>query len=199
MAVSVSRIFSPSPLFVATVGYGIKGSWRAGLSIAYGHTVVALPLAILLGIGAVSLAALPHFRDTIAVLGAVSLFAFAAVQSLGIKQKTITDYPSGRSPFFVGIFMTVLNPSFLVWWFIVGLKLISDSLALYSITGFAVMFTSHIWMDYTWLAMVGFLSGKGKNILSTRNYKILILVLNGILVYFGIEFLFQVQLVKNIF
>jgi threonine/homoserine/homoserine lactone efflux protein len=182
---------SPSPLFVATLGYGIKDSWKAGLRVAYGHTVVALPLAILLGVGAISLVAFPHFRDTISVLGAISLFAFAGIQIRSVMKRSAIEYPSGRSPFFVGIFMTALNPSFLVWWFTVGLKLISDALILYSVIGFIVVFTSHIWMDYTWLVLVGFLSGRGKNILSARNYQIFMMVLNGLLVYFGISFLLQ--------
>jgi threonine/homoserine/homoserine lactone efflux protein len=199
MAVSLPRVISPSPLFVAALGYGIKDGWRAGLKVAYGHTVVALPLAILLGVGALSLATLPHFSDAISLLGAASLFAFATFQFQKITQKTAIMYPSRQSPFFVGIFMTALNPFFLAWWFMVGLKLISDSLILYSVMGFVVMFTSHIWMDYSWLAFVGFLSGRGKNVLAFRNYKIFKFVLTCLFIFFGIEFLLQVALIKNIF
>ncbi len=198
MAISIPRVISPSPLFIAALGYGVKSSWRSGIKIAYGHTTVALPLAILLGIGAISLVTLPHFNDIISILGAISLFVFATIQSRNIIQKTTIEYPSDRNPFFVGIFMTALNPSFFAWWFMVGLKLISSSLELYSIIGFVVMFASHIVIDYVWFTLAGFLSGKGKNILTSKNYRIFMMVLNGVLVYFGITFLLQVQPIRDI-
>lgn len=182
---------SPSPLFVATVGYGIKGGWKAGLRVAYGHTVVALPLAILLGIGAISFATFPHFRESISILGAISLFLFAAFQVRNILLRSPINHLPGRGPFFIGIILSALNPYFVVWWFTIGLKLISDALIMYSITGFAIMFTSHLWMEYAWLILVAFLSGRGKKILATKNYQILGIALNGVLVYFGITFLLQ--------
>jgi len=85
----------------------------------------------------------------------------------------------------------VLNPFFLIWWITIGFKLISDAILLYSFVGIGIMFGFHIWMDYAWLGTVGFLSSRGKNILSTRNYKIFMIALSGSLVYFGINFLFQ--------
>lgn len=191
MTISLSRVISPGPLFVATIAYGVKGGWKTGIKIAYGHTVVALPIAVLLGIGAISLATFPQFRVSISILGATSLFAFAALQIRGTLKKSSINYTSKYGPFFVGILLTALNPHFLMWWFTIGFKLISDALILYSFIGIALVFVFHIWMDYAWLVGVGFLSGHGKKILSARNYNIFIIAMSGALVYFGITFLLQ--------
>ena len=80
IVISASGVMSPGPLFTANIFYGIKGGTKAGLKMAYGHTVVELPLIILLGVGALSLEIIPDFRTYIAIIGAAGLFAFAGIQ-----------------------------------------------------------------------------------------------------------------------
>jgi len=191
ITISVSGVMSPGPLFAANVAYGVKGGWKSGIKIAYGHTVVELPLVVLLGIGAISLTAFPQFREYVSILGAISLFTFAGLQVRNVLRKSSSDYSSKHGPFFIGILLSGLNPFFLIWWFTIGFKLISDALVLYSSMGIAIMFGFHIWMDYAWLGGVGFLSSEGKKILSTKNYNIFMILISGVLVYFGITFLKQ--------
>ncbi len=189
--ISVSGVMSPGPLFAANVAYGTKLGWKSGIKMAYGHTLVELPLVILLGMGVISLGILPQFREYISILGAVSLFAFAGLQIRATYKSTLSHSSPKHGPFFMGVLLSVLNPFFLVWWFTIGFKLISDAMALYSFIGIGVVFGFHIWMDYVWLGTVGFLSKRGKNILSTRNYKIFMTALSVVLVYFGINFLIE--------
>ncbi|SRR5579885_31738 len=191
IVISVSGVMAPGPLFASNVAYGIKGDWKSGIKIAYGHTLVELPLVILLGIGAISLQVFPHFREYISILGAISLFVFAAFQIRDLYKKTKSEKIPKHGPFFIGIVLSALNPFFLIWWFTIGFKLISDALVLYSFVGIGIVFGFHIWMDYAWLGTVGFLSNRGKTILSTRNYKIFMVALSGVLVYFGISFLIE--------
>jgi len=50
-----------------------------------------------------------------------------------------------EEPFVLGIIFSALNPFFLVWWFTVGLKLISDSIYLFGvIAGILFIFSFHI-------------------------------------------------------
>jgi len=188
ITISVSGVMSPGPLFAANVAYGLKGGAKAGLKMAYGHTVVELPLVILLGVGALSLESIPQFREAIALLGAISLFVFAGMQIKSILKKPSSVFEGRHGPFIAGIMLSALNPFFLIWWFTIGFKLISDSLVLASFAGIGIMFAFHIWMDYAWLCTVGFLSSKGKAILSSKNYDIFMIVISGVLVYFGIVF-----------
>ena len=191
ITISVSGVMSPGPLFTANVAYGVKGGWKTGIKIAYGHTVVELPLVILLSIGAISLSTFPQFREYISILGAISLFAFAGLQLRGILKKSSQDYPIRHGPFFIGVLLSGLNPFFLIWWFTIGFKLITDALILYSFVGIAIMFAFHLWMDYAWLGGVSFLSNKGKKILTAKNYRIFIIAISGVLIYFGVVFLKQ--------
>ena len=191
IVISISGVMSPGPLFAANVAYGLREGTKAGLKMAYGHTIVELPLVILLGIGVLSLEILPQFREIIALLGAISLFVFAGIQIRSVLKKPTTAFEGKHGPFLAGIMLSALNPFFLIWWFTIGFKLISDSLVLASFAGIGIMFAFHIWMDYAWLCTVGFLSSKGKKILSSKNYNIFMIAISGVLVYFGIVFVLE--------
>jgi threonine/homoserine/homoserine lactone efflux protein len=193
IAISASGVMSPGPLFTANVVYGLKEGKMAGLKIAIGHTVVELPLIILLGFGTVSLETFPEYRVLITVIGAIGLFAFAGLQIKSIFNKDFSykKNPSKNS-FLAGIFLTGLNPFFLIWWLTIGFALITESIMLWGIFGVLVLFIFHIWMDYVWLFAIAGFASKAKNILSNNNYKILIICLSSVLIYFGIDFLMQI-------
>ena len=100
ITISVSGVMSPGPLFAANVAYGLKGGARSGLKMAYGHTVIELPLVVLLGIGAITLVSLPQFRDVISLLGALSLFVFAAMQIKKVLKKPSDVFEREARPFY---------------------------------------------------------------------------------------------------
>jgi len=190
--ISASGVMSPGPLFVATVTNGIKRGAKAGLKIALGHTLIEFPLVILIGFGVLSLGAVPQIRMLIGILGALSLFGFASLQIRSILKNGSVRSESKYGSVMTGILLTGLNPFFLIWWFTVGFKLISDALFLWSISGILIMFGLHIWMDYAWLVFVSFLSSRGRVFLSNKRYKMCMIGINFILIYFGISFILQV-------
>jgi len=188
--ISASGVLSPGPLFTANIFYGLKGGAKAGLKMAYGHTLVELPLVILLGLGAFSLETIPEFRTYIAIIGALGLFVFAGIQLKQIfKNRLEFIYKPKHGPFLAGILLSALNPFFIIWWLTIGFKLISDSLILWSFWGILIMFLLHIWMDYVWLSSTALVSSRISKILSNRNFKVLVVGLSVVLVYFGITFL----------
>ena len=191
--VSVSGVMAPGPLFAANVSYGLKGGAKTGIKMAIGHTIVELPLVILLGIGVFSLEIFPEFRTIISILGAITLFVFATLQIKTVlrKEKTKISNPK-QGPLVAGILLSALNPFFIIWWLAIGFKLISDAMILWSFGGILIMFVLHIWMDFVWLGAVSFFASKSSGILSNRNYKVLMLGISGMLVYFGITFLIEI-------
>ncbi len=188
--ISVSGVMSPGPLFVANIFYGVKGGASAGLKMSCGHTVVELPLIIFLGFSALSLETFPQFRVIIAVLGAIGLFVFAGIQIKSVfKSKSTLVNQTKYGPFLGGILFSALNPFFIIWWFTIGFKLISDSLVLWSFWGIAILFAFHIWMDYTWLTSTAYLSNRSSRFLSNKNYRFFIFGISIVLIYFGITFI----------
>ena len=187
IVISASGVMSPGPLFAANVMYGLREGKISGIKMAVGHTIVEFPLILLLGIGFFSIESVPEIRTTITVLGAIGLFGFAFLQIRAVtKQKFSLETKSGQGPFVAGILLSALNPFFIVWWLTIGLVLISESIQIFGIFGIVI-----IWMDYAWLFTIAAFSSRAKNYLSKRNFKIIIIGLSVVLVYFGIEFLLK--------
>ena len=193
VAISASGVMSPGPLFSANIIYGLKEGKIAGLKIAVGNTIVEFPLIILLGTGIITSNIFPEFRVLIAVIGALGLFAFAGLQIKSIFQKNFQkNIKPSRGPILAGIFLSALNPFFIIWWLTVGLKLITESIELWGFLGIIILFLFHIWMDYVWLYIVAFFASKSRNFLSNRNYKFLVISLAIVLIYFGLRFLTEI-------
>ena len=191
--ISVSGVMSPGPLFTANIMHGLKEGTQSGLKIAAGHTVIELPLIILLAVGVISLETIPEFKTTIVLLGAIGLFGFAGLQIKNVLTKNMQPgIQVKHGAFLTGILFSALNPFFIIWWFTIGFKLISDSIELWSYWGIGILFGVHIWMDFVWLGFVAFSASKAGNILSNQNYRILMIALSGVLIYFGISFVLEI-------
>ncbi|HXX96761.1 MAG TPA: LysE family transporter, partial [Candidatus Bathyarchaeia archaeon] len=81
--VSASGVLSPGPLFFANIIYGSKMGITAGIKIAYGHTMVELPLIIILAFGLFAFSYV--FLDNenlkiISFVGGISIIGFASTQ-----------------------------------------------------------------------------------------------------------------------
>jgi threonine/homoserine/homoserine lactone efflux protein len=204
--VSLSGVLSPGPLFFANLIYGSKEGFRSGIKIAFGHTIVELPLIILLVIG---VSQFPYSGFTsignlkiIGLIGGIAIVAFSILQIkdiIKVKDLTITLNSNGEKeihkviynnrnrPVISGIIFSALNPFFLAWWLTVGLKLISDSVSSFGVlSGTVSLFSFHIWMDYAWLTMISCLIFKGISILKSNYYKMLLLTLSTMFGFYGL-------------
>jgi threonine/homoserine/homoserine lactone efflux protein len=193
IVISASGVMAPGPLFAANVSYGLREGTKSGVKMAIGHTIIEFPLVILLGIGVFSLESFPEFRSIISIVGAITLFVFAFIQIKNILQnnKDITSIPK-HGPLITGITLSALNPFFIIWWLTIGFKLISDAMLIWAFSGILIVFFLHIWMDFVWLGGISFLASKSSRMLSNRNYKIIMIGLSSLLVYFGITFLLDI-------
>ena len=189
IVISASGVMAPGPLFAANITHGLKDGAKSGIKMAIGHTIVELPLVILLGIGVFSLELFPEFRTVISILGAITLFVFAAIQIKTIFRNKKSTTNLKQRPLVSGILLSALNPFFIIWWLTIGFKLISDAMLIWAFSGILVLFVLHIWMDFAWLGAISYLASKSAKILSNKNYKIIMIGLSVMLVYFGITFL----------
>lgn len=193
IAISASGVMAPGPLFAANISYGLRDGARSGIKMAFGHSIVEFPLIILLGIGVFSLEIFPEFRTIISILGAITLFIFAIIQIKTVfSRKEISEIKPKQGPLITGILLSALNPFFIIWWLTIGFKLISDAMLVWAFAGIIILFGLHIWMDFAWLGIISFLASKSSKILSNKNYKVLMVSLSLVLVYFGIVFLTDV-------
>lgn len=200
--ISTSGVLSPGPLFFINLLYGSKYGSFVGLKIASGHTIVEFPLIIILSHGLYTFSSF-NVSDTIfkiiGTIGGIFILIFSILQINSILKDKKSFESQGntntkfniRNPILIGIIFTILNPFFLVWWFTIGSKMISDSLVNFGLVeGTLLILFSHIWMDYFWLWFTSFMINKGKSIIKEKPYRIFIFGISVILGIYGIYLLF---------
>jgi threonine/homoserine/homoserine lactone efflux protein len=196
---SASGVMSPGPLFFANLVYGSKQGIYSGMKMAHGHTIVELPLIIILASGLITFSSITTTNlvsKLISLSGGIVILVFSAVQIEALlkkkkgEKKIYFNTHNKKDPLIIGSILSALNPFFILWWLTAGLKLISDSLELYGFAmGIVAVFSFHIWMDYGWLAVTAHLISRGTLIFRSKYYPILLLALNAALIYYGIYFI----------
>ena len=209
--ISVSGVLSPGPLFFANLIYGSKEGVYSGVKIASGHAIVELLLVILLAAGIFGFSSFKLTSEIIRIIGlvggtAIIIFSISQITNI-IKRRRYIDVANDKNkrrysysskisnkgrrlerPFIIGLTFSALNPFFIIWWLTVGLKLISDSVYLFGIVeGILILFSFHIWMDYTWLSVTAYLMSKGRLILKERLYQYFLLsIVSFVLASYGL-------------
>ena len=200
--ISTSGVLSPGPLFFINLLYGTRYGSLVGLKIASGHAIVEFPLIIILSYGLYTFSSF-NVSDVIfkfiGTIGGIFILFFSILQINSILRDKKSNPSQGitntkfniRNPILVGFIFTILNPFFLVWWFTIGSKMISDSIINFGIVeGTSLVFFSHIWMDYFWLWFTSFMINKGKSIIKEKVYRIFVFAISVILSIYGVYLLF---------
>ncbi len=189
---SPSGALSPGPLTLATLAVGSRSGWKGGLLIAVGHMAIELPyvLALFLSMNYVAHLLKGFLGDIVTALGvlAISFFAAAVIRD-SLKGFSIRDRGGSigaANPLVVGALFTGLNVYFLLWWLSIGLGLVSMTSSM-GVTAIAVMYLSHVWIDYIWLTTVAEASRRGLGVLKGKAYSLLLLVLGALLLLFGVN------------
>ena len=196
VTLSASGVLAPGPLLFANLACATNHDKWSGIKVACGHAIIELILIIILAAGLFTIDATREYTNAIGLMGGVAILAFAGLQTVTIVDKNRPQYHirhiAGRKgPFLIGLSFTALNPFFIIWWFTAGLKLITDSEEFGITTGLILLFALHIWMDYAWLALTAYLSSKGSSLINSQIYRVILLSLAALLVYYGISFIIQ--------
>jgi threonine/homoserine/homoserine lactone efflux protein len=195
VVVTASGALAPGPLSFGILMQGSKEGARSGFSCAIGHTLVEFPLVLALALGLLAAANQPAIKSVIGLAGGLGLIGFGILQIYGtIKSKTDLNDTAGTrklpaSSLFLGFALTGLNPYFIVWWLTIGSVLIVQALAFAAIIGVLIMYASHVWMDYAFLTSLAYFARKGKSIVKSKYYKLVLIAFGIILVYYGLSFI----------
>jgi threonine/homoserine/homoserine lactone efflux protein len=174
--------------------HGSKEGARAGFFAAIGHTLVEFPLVLALAMGLLAAASQPMIKGVIGLVGGAGLIGFGVMQIYGtLRSKPRPDkIPTTKSlpasSLVLGLALTGLNPYFILWWLTIGSILIVQALAFAAIVGVLVMYASHVWMDYAFLTAIAHLGKKGKAIVGSRYYKLVLIAFGLVLAYYGATF-----------
>jgi threonine/homoserine/homoserine lactone efflux protein len=198
IVVTASGALAPGPLFFGLLVHGSREGARAGFTCAVGHMLVELPLVLALALGLLAAASQPTVKSVIGAVGGIGLIYFGTLQIYNtIKNKMefgdatkIGSLPT--SSLILGLALTAFNPYFILWWLTIGSVLIVQALAFAAITGVIIMYVAHVWMDYAYLTAIAHLGKRGRKLIGSRYYKLVLIAFGLILIYYGSTFILNI-------
>jgi threonine/homoserine/homoserine lactone efflux protein len=200
--VSASGVLSPGPLFFINIIYGSKQGITTGIKIAFGHTMVEFPLVIALALALFTFSYVILNNENlkiISIIGGIAIIVFAFNQIISTtkvkddKQNAYVRISNKKGPILLGVIFSALNPFFLIWWFTIGLKLISDSIHFFGfVVGILFLFSFHIWIDYAWLVITSYMIYRGISVLNTKFYSALLISTSTILAFYGVYIILKI-------
>ncbi len=175
--ISLSGVMLPGPLFASLLRKGMEDRW-AGFKAAVGHSIVEIPLILIIYFGVASFMNREMVKALSGILGGIFLI-YLSIPRKG-KEREIA-----RNPILLGTLLSALNPLFIMWWLTVGLRLITEASS-FGIKGIAFFIPTHLSTDFIWLPVVSLFSSRlGRSRVRT----VLLVVSSLLLLCFGIRFI----------
>jgi threonine/homoserine/homoserine lactone efflux protein len=195
--VALSGAMMPGPLLTVTITESTKrGAW-AGPLLMVGHSILEFVfiLLILFGLGEILkqdkiLSGIAFFGSAVLLwMGLGMIKSVKTITLLGDENKSTKKEKSSliKNPILAGIFVSLSNPYWTVWWLTIGLAYIFMSIK-FGIVGIAVFFVGHILADFAWYTFISTSITFGKKYFSDKIYKGVIGFCGVFLLLFSILF-----------
>ncbi len=190
--VSFSGVLIPGPMTAVSIAKGYEDR-VAGLKIAFGHSLVEVPLILVIYLGFAR-----FFEDTNLIL-LISFFGGLMLVYMGVLmfrlRKTIVekgkDLPVNSLG--AGILTTGGNPSFFIWWATVGVLLVINA-ALFGAVGVFLFILIHESADFLWYGLLSYGTNRSRHILTPQFHQTLFGVMAFSLMGFGLLFIIRALL-----
>jgi len=194
---SLTGALSPGPLTTMAIAEGSRrGKW-SGWWLSVGHGLiegiyVAL-IALVIWLGRDALLKQPFITGLIAVVGGGFLIwmGWSMAGKAWRNQLTLTGDLTQEAHFGlipIGVFVSVSNPYWWIWWALLASAFIGQSLA-WGIWGVVLLFFIHWLTDFGWLTGLSWLTGSGRRLLSPSIYRLILIGCGLLLIIFGILFI----------
>lgn len=206
--VALSGALMPGPMFTVTVKESLLRGGRAGFLIVGGHGLAEI---FLLGLFALGLSQVLQALWISAVVGigggAVLLLmgagilrsALSAQDYLELQEKEAFGaregsgsrrFGSSLRPFGEGIIVSLANPTWILWWFSIGVLYVTQALR-YGWLGLFAFYSGHILADLSWYVFVSCTVAAGKKFLSPAVYRGILACCGAFLVLLALFFGYQ--------
>jgi len=197
----LSGAMMPGPLLAVTITETIKQGFKAAVLIVFGHSLLELVFtgALVFGLGSL-------IKNNSIVTGIIGLVGGSVLMwmAIGMLMEAKTNQTGDISeiaeadkrkgspvrPFGLGIVISASNPYWTIWWVTIGASylLVHTKRNLLDISAF---YFGHISSDFVWYSLVGLAVVYGKQILSTRFYKWILMICGIFLIFMAIYFLYS--------
>jgi threonine/homoserine/homoserine lactone efflux protein len=194
--IALSGAMMPGPLLTVTISESSRHGAKAGPLLILGHGILELALVVALLMGLAPFMEQEKVFIFIAIAGSGFLFwmAISMLRSLpGLTMQWHGAQPGRDHLILAGIFMSLANPYWTIWWVSIGLGYILYSMK-FGYSGVLFFFLGHIAADFAWYAVVSMAVGRGRHLFSDRLYRgvirvcaIFLIVFAGYFAWSGLE------------
>jgi len=194
--VAFSGAIMPGPMLTATIAESSKRGIKAGPLIVLGHGILEIILILALAIGMASILTQGAIIRAVALVGGAFLVFLGFTMCRDALQERVdaADIFGGKRenkgfhPVLSGIFVSLSNPYWTIWWATVGLSYITLSLKKGG-GGLASFFFGHILADLLWFTFIAAVVAGGSRFFSQKIYSYLISVCGLLLIGLGVYFI----------
>ncbi len=187
--ISLSGVLSPGPMTAAVVERGGR-SGLSGVYISLGHGAVEFPLIAILAYGAGSFFQSEPVKIVVGIAGGIYLL-YLGRGMLGVKAYDRQDVGTRKgSSVLAGVFLSLGNPYFLIWWATVGLGLVISAMS-FGVFGVVLFAVVHWLCDLAWLGFLSAASRKGVRKFGSGFQTKASLISGVVLLFFGVVFIWS--------
>ncbi|MFN4133344.1 MAG: LysE family transporter [Candidatus Hadarchaeales archaeon] len=190
--IALSGALVPGPLLAYVVAKSAASGKEVGSRAVVGHVIIEIFLLSLLLFGLGVVLQSVEFQMAIGIFGGASLLPLGVLTLRGATRAkyTISTAITGYPPIIGGIiYSTILNPTVIIWWATIGFATIMDAYVTTLLPGVALWLAGHWLADFWWFSFISISVVKGKKIIGSRGYKILLLCCGLLLLLVGASLL----------
>ena len=194
--VGLSGAMMPGSVLTYTIRKVLSEGQHAGFIIIAGHALLELALVIVIFRGFDLVLQSKQAQIVIGLAGGalLSYMGVGMIRSSINNRLTVQaegDRSGKGSMFFYGIVLSATNPYFLLWWAVIGLGFIMQSFQSLGYTGAGIYYLGHITADFAWYGLISVVVGRTRKFIKEKPYRIIIIILGAMLVFFGAGFVFD--------
>jgi threonine/homoserine/homoserine lactone efflux protein len=192
MLIGLSGAMMPGPMLSVCVAESYKKGFWAGPVMVVGHAIPELALAVLFSLGINKFLKDNTVKGAISVIGGLFLVWLAYKVFIEVRRGVTIDLTQkqevGWGPLVGGLWSSVSNPGWIVWWATIGANYIVLSLK-HGIIGLAFFFVGHEMADLVWYSTVSFLVSRGRGRISDRIYHWVLYACSAMVLVFAVIFI----------
>lgn len=197
-AVGLSGALVPGPMLTVTVSDSVEKGFLTGPLVVLGHFIVEIILIVFILAGFSWLVGSTEVAIIIGTLGGIMLIYMGYTTSkskVDLSDISGKDEPSSKCESVLkGIVTSVSNPYFFIWWATIGLAFLFKGVEIAGLVGLVGFIIGHWSADLGWFSTISFFSSKGSNIMSEKQYKLMMKICGLFLIVLGVYFLITAQM-----
>ena len=193
-SIGLSGAMIPGPLLFYTLTKIMHGEKYVVVKVIGGHIIAEVVVVTLLIMGLSKVIASESIVSILSFSGGLVLFIMGFYTVISAKKMKFSDrkkvnFKSGGT-LAGGLFFSVFNPGFPVWWASVGTTGILNAMNI-GVGALTAFILGHWLSDWGWFAVVGVSAQKGISLISDRTFQISIRILGTLLALFGVYFVIR--------